>query len=187
VNPYGTRTAMDDLDAVRPALGCRQLDVIGSSYGATAAQAYLKLHPSSVRTLILVAGTAIDVPFFGRWAVNAQRALNQVAAICDSQPACRRAFPKWERQFGELVKAWNARPVRTRKGVRMTGDEFAGVVHVMLLDMNKAASIPLLVSRAAKGDYTLLNQQGPGGPRLAKHAAHDRVDLVQRALDRPRR
>jgi pimeloyl-ACP methyl ester carboxylesterase len=162
MNQYGTRTAMDDLDAVRAALGYRQLDVIGSSYGATAAQVYLELHPSSVRTLILLAGTAIDVPIFGRWAVNAQRALDQVGAICHSQPACRKAFPNWERQFGELVKAWNAYPVQTRKGVMMTGDELAGVVHVMLLDMNKAPSIPLLVSRAAEGDYAPLNQQGPG-------------------------
>jgi hypothetical protein len=30
--------AMDDLDAVRTALGYRQLDLIGSSYGATAAR-----------------------------------------------------------------------------------------------------------------------------------------------------
>ena len=45
VTQYGTRMAMDDLDAVRAALGYRQLDVIGSSYGATAAQVYLKLHP----------------------------------------------------------------------------------------------------------------------------------------------
>ena len=50
VTQYGTRMAMDDLDAVRAALGYRQLDVIGSSYGATAAQVYLKLHPSSVHT-----------------------------------------------------------------------------------------------------------------------------------------
>src|SRR5512141_1419601 len=51
---YGTRMAMDDLDAVRAALGYRQLDVIGSSYGATAAQVYVKLHPRSVRSLILM-------------------------------------------------------------------------------------------------------------------------------------
>lgn len=162
MNQYGTRTAMDDLDAVRAALGYPQLDVIGGSYGATAAQVYLKLHPSSVRTLVLEGATALDVPFFGRFAVNAQRALNQVAATCDSQPACRKAFPHWERQFGEIVKAWNAHPVKTRKGVMMTGNEFAGVVHVMLLDMNTAPSIPLVVSRAAKGDYAPLNQQGPG-------------------------
>lgn len=156
VTQYGTRMAMDDLDAVRAALGYRQLDVFGSSYGATAAQVYLKLHPSRVRTLILWAGTAIDVPIFDRWAVNAQRALDQLAALCASEPACRKAFPGWERQFGELVRAWNAHPGP------MTGDELASVVHAMLFDLEKAISIPLVVSSAAKGDYAPLEQAGSG-------------------------
>ncbi len=157
VTQYGTRMAMDDLDAVRAALGYRQLDVIGSSYGATAAQVYLKLLPSSVHTLILSAGTAVDVPFFGRYAVNAQRALDQLAELCASQPDCRKAFPNWERQFGELVKAWNAHPVHG-----MTGDKFASVVHAMLLNLDKAISIPLVVSRAAAGDYAPLEHAGSG-------------------------
>lgn len=163
VRQYGTRAAMDDLDAVRAALGYRQLDVIGGSYGATAAQVYFKLHPSSVRTLTLEGATAIDVPFFGRYAVNAQRALDQLAALCDSQPACRKTFPNWKQQFGRIVKAWNAHPVRTtRKGAVMTGDRFASVIHSMLIDMNDAVSIPLVVTRAAKGDYAPLNSEGPG-------------------------
>jgi pimeloyl-ACP methyl ester carboxylesterase len=156
ITQYGTRTAMDDLDAVRAALGYRQLDVFGSSYGATAAQVYLKLHPSRVRTLILFAGTAIDVPLFDRWAVNAQRALDQLAALCASEPACRKAFPGWERQFGELVRAWNANPGP------MTGDELASVVHAMLLDLEKAVAIPLVVSSAARGDYGPLKRAGSG-------------------------
>ena len=157
VTQYGTRMAMDDLDAVRAALGYRQLDVIGSSYGATAAQVYLKLHPASVHTLILSGGTAIDVPFFGRYAVNAQRALDQLATYCASQPDCRKAFPNWEHQFGELVKAWNAHPVHGR-----SGDELASVVHVMLLDGTKAVSIPLVISHAAAGDYAPLEHAGSG-------------------------
>jgi pimeloyl-ACP methyl ester carboxylesterase len=157
VTQYGTRMAMDDLDAVRAALGYRQLDVIGSSYGATAAQVYLKLHPASVHTLILSGGTAIDVPFFDRYAVNAQRALDQLARLCAAQPDCRKAFPDWERQFGKLVKAWNVHPVHG-----MSGDEFASVIHAMLLSLDKAVSIPLVVSRAAKGDYTPLDHAGAG-------------------------
>jgi pimeloyl-ACP methyl ester carboxylesterase len=157
VTQYGTRMAMDDLDAVRAALGYRQLDVIGSSYGATAAQVYLKLHPSSVRTLMLTGGTAIDVPYFDRYAVNAQRALDELAKLCASERACRQAFPGWERQFGALVKAWNAHPVHG-----MTGDEFASVVHAMLLDLDKAVSIPLVVSRAARGDYAPLKDEDSG-------------------------
>jgi pimeloyl-ACP methyl ester carboxylesterase len=158
VTQYGTRMAMDDLDDVRAAIGYRQLDVIGSSYGATAAQVYLKLHPSSVRTLVLLGGTAIDVPFFSRYAVDAQHALDQLASLCTSDPGCRKAFPGWERRLGELVKAWNAHPVNG-----MTGDGLASVVHGMLLDLQKAVSIPLVVSRAAEGDYVPLERAGPAG------------------------
>jgi pimeloyl-ACP methyl ester carboxylesterase len=154
---YGTRMAMDDLDAVRAALRYRQLDVYGGSYGATAAQVYARLHPSSVRTLILSGASALDVPFFARYAVNAQHALDQLARVCASQAPCRKAFPHWEMQFGELVKAWNARPAHG-----MTGDQFASVVHKMLRDVNTAVSIPLVVSRAAKGDYGPLDHAGSG-------------------------
>ena len=157
VTQYGTRMAMEDLDAVRAALGYRQLDVYGGSYGATAAQIYLKLHPSRVHTLMLSGASALDVPFFDRYAVNAQHALDQLAQLCASQPACRKAFPGWEREFGELVKAWNAHPVQG-----MSGDELASVVHVMQLNVTTAVSIPLLVSRAAKGDYGPLKHAGSG-------------------------
>lgn len=152
----GTRAAMDDLDAVRAALGYRRLDVIGSSYGATAAQVYLRSHPSSVHTLMLTGATALDVPFFASYARNAQRALDQLATLCASDPACRAAFPGWQRQFGQLVAAWNAQPGP------MTGDQLASVVHVMLLDLTTAVSIPLVVSRAATGDYAPLERAGPG-------------------------
>jgi len=149
--------AMDDLDAVRKALGYRQLDIIGSSYGATAAQVYLTLHPAAVHTLVLAAGTAIDVPFFYRYAVNAQRALDQLAKSCASQPDCRKTFPNWERQFGGLVKAWNTHPMHG-----MSGDELASVIHAMLLDSEKAVSIPLVVNHAAAGDYAPLGHAGSG-------------------------
>ena len=158
VTQYGTRMAMDDLDAVRAALGYRRLDVLGSSYGATAAQVYVRLHPSSVRTLVLMGGTAIDVPYFGRYAVNAQRALDQLASLCASDPVCRKTFPGWERRFGELVRAWNANSFESG----MTGDELASVVQGMLRDLRKAVSIPLVVSRAADGDYAPLHAQGSG-------------------------
>jgi pimeloyl-ACP methyl ester carboxylesterase len=157
VTQYGTRMAMDDLDAVRAALGYRRLDVIGSSYGATAAQVFLKLHPSSVRTAVLLGGTAIDVPFFARYAVNAQRALDQLASLCASDSGCRKAFPGWERRFGRLVKAWNDHPGP------MTGDELASVVQFMLRDLQTAVFVPLVVSRAADGDYAALEQQRSPG------------------------
>ena len=110
-----------------------------------------------MRTLVLLAGTAIDVPLFDRYAVNAQRALDQLAKLCASQPDCRKAFPDWEHRFGELREGPGRPPV-----YGMNGDELASVVHVMLLNLDKAVSIPLVVSRAAAGDYAPLKHAGSG-------------------------
>ena len=159
VTQYGTRTAMDDLDAVRAALGYTQLDVYGGSYGATAAQVYLKRHPSRVRTLVLDGSTAMDIPFYGRFAVNAQRALADVAKRCAADVLCAKAFPGWQKQFHRLVAAWNDHPVTVAKGETMTGDQLAGVVQQMLVNAFSASSIPLVVARAARGDYSSLGQQ----------------------------
>lgn len=165
IRQYGTRAAMDDLDALRAALGYKQLDLYGASYGATAAQAYLKRHPSAVRTIALDGATAIDVPFFSRFAVNAQAALDRVAARCNADTACHTTFPSWRADFSKLVRAWDEHPIRNRKNETTTGAGLAGVVQGMLLDTSTAAQIPLLVSRAAAGNYGPLNAQIKPGAR----------------------
>ena len=154
---YGTRAAMEDLDRVRAALGYEQLDVVGGSYGATAAEMYVRLHPESVRTAVLMGATALDVPFWSRWAVNAQRALGQVARLCARDADCAKAFPGWTAQFSRLVKRWNAHPAKIAKGVTVTGDQLAGLVQSLLLGLDRSVTLPHLIARTAKGDYRPLN------------------------------
>ena len=129
---YGTSAAMDDLEAVRAALGYRQLNVYGTSYGATAAQVYLKRHPDSVRTIVLDGATAINVSFYGRFAVNAENALAQVAKRFAAESACRRAYPNWRGQLSSLIRRWDAHPLRNRKGETIDGAGLAGVIQGML-------------------------------------------------------
>jgi pimeloyl-ACP methyl ester carboxylesterase len=157
ITQYGTRAAMDDLNAVRAALGYEQLDIYGASYGATAAQVYLKWHPSSVRTVTLDGATAIDVPFFSRFAVDAQAALDQAAARCTADAACRKAFPNWRATFTKLVRAWDKHPIGNRENETTTGSGLAGIVQAMLVDPSTTAEIPLVVTRAAVRDYGPLN------------------------------
>ena len=180
---YGTRMAADDLDAVRAALGYRQLDVIGGSYGATAAQVYMKLHPTSVRTLTLIGPSALDVPLFGRWAVNSQRALDQWAQLCDSQSVCHKEFPGWERQFGELVKAWDAHPVQIREGVTITVSSsppsFTACWSTRARRPRSRCSSAAPPSRRLRGRSTRQATE----TSAVSPAAHVLVDLVQRALD----
>jgi pimeloyl-ACP methyl ester carboxylesterase len=150
---YGSAAAADDLEAVRAALGYRTLDVYGGSYGATLAQIYLARHPRSVRTVVLDGGTLLDIPFFERFAANGQRSLDQIAARCTAARTCAQAFPAWSSQLRSLIAAWNERPARITADTTLTGDAFAGVIQSLTLTASSAASIPLVVSRAAAGVY----------------------------------
>lgn len=165
---YGTAAAADDLDAVRAALGYRQLNVYGTSYGATLAQVYLARHPRSVRTVVLDGGTLLDIPFFERFAVNGQRALDQVARRCAADRACARAFPSWPSQLRSLIASWNAKPRQITPAAKLTGNDLAGVVQSMTRTAADAAEIPLVVSRAAARKYApLAGHLSSSGPTLA--------------------
>jgi pimeloyl-ACP methyl ester carboxylesterase len=163
VTQYGTRAAMDDLDAVRRALGYEQLDIYGVSYGATAAQVYLRRHRSSVRTLVLDGATELGASLYAHFAQNAERSLTQLERRCRTDEACTRAFPHWRATFDRLVRRWNRSPVRLGRRVSMTGDDLAGVVQTMLLDPEDAAAIPLVVAHAARRDFGPLEKQGRPG------------------------
>ena len=150
---YGTRAAVDDLEAARIALGYRSFDLYGTSDGATVAQIYLKRHPSSVRTLTLDGATFTDVPFYSRYARNGEQALGVIERECAQQPACAKAFPKWRNDLNTLIAKWNKAPQKLSKTSTITGDGLAGVVQGMMITAANAAKIPLLVSHAAAGDY----------------------------------
>ena len=57
---YTTDIAMQDLDAVREALGYEHLNLYGVSYGTRAALVYLKMFPQHVRSIVLDA--VVDPP-----------------------------------------------------------------------------------------------------------------------------
>jgi pimeloyl-ACP methyl ester carboxylesterase len=158
---YGTVAAMDDLDAVRAALGYRTLDVYGTSYGATAAQVFLNRHPRSVRTVVLDGGTLLDIPFLARFSSNGERALDLLAARCSADARCARTYPGWRTQLSDLIARWNESPVELN-GERLGGDWLAGVVQSLTLSAGTAVRIPLLVSRAAAGDTSPLEPYASG-------------------------
>ena len=181
---YGTAAAADDLEAVRAALGYRRLNLYGISYGATLAQVYLARHPRSVRSMVLDGGTLIDVPFFGRFAVNGQRALDLVARRCTREPACARSFPGWTLQLRSLIEVWNAKPVAIGPGVTLSGNDLAGVIQLLTLNASSAASIPLAVSPQPAATTRRWRARSE---RRCRQPADVLVGLVQRALGRPRR
>jgi pimeloyl-ACP methyl ester carboxylesterase len=153
---YTTSVAADDLEIVRRTLGYGRIDLFGSSYGATLAQAYVRRHPESVRSVVLDSASLPDVRIYDVSARNAERALEAQLARCAAEPACARAYRHPRRQLDQLL----ARPPRLVAlpigTVLLRPDDIAWTVDWLSETAENAAIIPFAVNAAARGDYTAL-------------------------------
>ena len=150
VTHYRTPDAMDDLDDVRVALGYDTIDVWGGSYGATAAQVFLRRHPASVRTVVLEGATLLDIPVFERWASSGQRALDLLHKRCHADRSCAKAFPQWYERFPALLAKLAKKPVAVGT-TTVDGAYVAGGVHELTANMGGAAAVPFLLTKAEGG------------------------------------
>src|SRR5262249_3586634 len=133
---------------------------------------------------VLDSGTLVGIPFYSRFAANGERALDAIAARCHDQSRCDASYPWWREQLTALIRRWNETPVHLPGGGSITGDRLAGVIQSLSLSVEGAALVPYVVTHAA--------ERRPRAPRPARrwrrdHAIdHVLVDLVQRAVGRPR-
>lgn len=156
---YTTAAAMDDLDAVRQALGYDKIDVYGNSYGATAVQYYMRQHGDRVRAAVLDGGTLVDVPIFELVAPNSQRALDDVLARCLADSGCVAAYPNVRTELTAVMARLSQKPVATDvidlsgQPIVVTSDVFAGTIHQLLVGSD-SGTIPWLIHTAWSGNLT---------------------------------
>ncbi|HYU82317.1 MAG TPA: alpha/beta fold hydrolase, partial [Candidatus Polarisedimenticolia bacterium] len=157
---YTTSVAMDDLDLVRAALGYDQINLYGVSYGATAAQYYLRQHEDRVRTAVLDGATLLDVPVFERIAPNTQRALDLLFDRCDTSAVCAGPYPGLRAEFAAVLARVTKDPVTTivtrpstSQPVVIDRSTFAGSVHLLLMNAQSAAGLPKYIHAAYGGDF----------------------------------
>jgi pimeloyl-ACP methyl ester carboxylesterase len=160
---YTTSVAMDDLDLVRAALGYEQINLYGVSYGATAAQYYVRQHEQRVRTVILDGATLLDVPVLERIATNTQRALDLLFDRCDTSAVCAGPYPGLRGEFAAVLARVTTDPVTTTvthpstsQPVVMDRATFAGAVHLLLMNAQSAAGLPSYIHAAYGGDFDRL-------------------------------
>ncbi len=162
--PYGlytTDAAARDIEKVRLALGYKQVNVWGGSYGTRLAQHYARLYPASVRTLILDGVAAPDqvIPAGGH---DAQAALENTFRLCEKEAACARTFPALRSEFASLhaklaqgaVTVTMADP-RTAaiRPVTISLRRFAATVHRVLYSQADAHTLPFLIHSAFNGRW----------------------------------
>jgi len=157
---YNTPMAVGDLDEVRAWFGYARLNLYGTSYGTSVAQAYLRKHPDRVRTIALHGPMPLDLPMWQDIPVSAQRALDHLFEECGTQPACAGAFPGVREEFAAVLTRLRASP----ESVTVEGPGGAtkaviddqiirGLVYGALYSARSMGDIPLLIHSASTGDY----------------------------------
>jgi pimeloyl-ACP methyl ester carboxylesterase len=159
---YTTTDASDDLDELRTALGYRQVNLDGGSYGTRVALQYIRRHSGAVRSAVLRAVSPFDYAIPLHFARAGQDALDAVLAECESTEACNAAYPAARRQVNELIARLQREPVEVSISnpengqpitVTMTNPIFVSRLHLLLFSSTLAAQIPSLIDAAYRGDY----------------------------------
>jgi pimeloyl-ACP methyl ester carboxylesterase len=165
---YTTSEAVNDLEAVRLAIGAPQVNLIGISYGTRVAQEYLRRHPETTRTVVLDGVVPPELALGSEQARNLETAVDAQFARCAAEPACRRRFGSPRDRLDDLLARLRAQPqpVSFRDPVTneprvetLTAETVAGVVRLYAYVPQLFAMLPMSLAEAASGrPETLLSQ-----------------------------
>ena len=201
---YTTSIAVQDLDAVRAALGYEQLNLFGGSYGTRVAQHYARRFPEHTRALVLDGVVPPSLALVPNVAIESQRALEGVFARCASDPACDQRFPALASQFAKLDARLRRETVPVRLADPVTGESrmiqvtrahLVAMARMLLYSPATASILPLVLHEAAtNGDFAPLAAQaemaGKDLERMISMGMHNSVVCAEdaphfaRAVDR---
>lgn len=174
---FTTTLAMQDLDAVRQAIGAERINLVGASYGTRAALEYQRQFPSSVRRSVLDGVAPPDMVLPVSAGADAQAALDALFAACAAEPACTRQWPtlraQWDGLLASLPRVVTVNdPLSGRpESFTLSRDLLLGAVRAPLYVPTLGAALPAAIAAAADGRFEPLAALAGvlsrrGGPRL---------------------
>lgn len=183
--PYGdlrfftTTLAMQDVDAVRQALGAPQVNLVGASYGTRAALEYLRQFAPAVRRAVIDGVAPPDMALPSSASGDNQAALDAMLVACERDADCQRRYPGLRADWAAVLARLPHDTVVVHpltgelQPVRLTRETVLGSVRGPLYAPALAAGLPYAVQQAARGRFeallglsTMLGGRGPN--RLAE-------------------
>lgn len=154
---YTTSVAMQDVEAVRQALGAPRINLVGGSYGTRAALEYMRQFPQAVRRAVLDGVAPPDMALPASFSPDNQAALDAVIDACAAEAACAARLPglrqRWQTLLASLPRTVRAtHPVTGQvQHLELTRDSLLGLTRGPLYVPALAAALPFAVSEAADG------------------------------------
>ena len=198
---YTTTDAVDDLDAVRHALGAERVNLVGISYGTRLAQQYARRHPERVRSVVLDGVVPNDLVLGAEHAGNLEAALDRQFQRCRNDPVCTERLGDPRRHLDALLALEEGPEVGYRdpasgewRQERYRRDHLVAVTRMFSYAPNAAGLLPLVLAEAAAGRYapllaqarwlmSALGEEIHSGMQLSVMCAEDAAELVENPAD----
>jgi pimeloyl-ACP methyl ester carboxylesterase len=154
---YTTSVAVQDLDAVRAALGYQRINLYGVSYGTRVAQHYVRRFPAQTRSVILDGVVPPQLALGTATALNAENALSNILSRCKHDAECNKRFGDAEAKYRSLRGSLHTHSVTVNLADPTSGEpsklEFtsyhlATVLRLGSYTAEQAALLPLMLHDA---------------------------------------
>lgn len=167
---YTTRQSAADLDLVRQALGAKQVDLLGTSYGTWLALEMMRYYPDSVRSAVLNSPVPPQTDLLAGQLIAFQDSLDAVYKGCAADVRCDASFPNLERLLQRTVKELDSNPrdvqykdptTNKQETAPIDGQTFMSLVYQLVFIGPFIPFVAPLVGSVAQGEDELLSQLLP--------------------------
>ncbi len=165
LSAYNSAANAADLADLRKALGYRQVNLWGISYGTRLALTTMRDAPDGIRSVVLDSVYPPDVDIYTEGPANLARALDTLFKGCAADAACNAAYPNLRQVFFDTAAALSKDPVKltavnplNNKSYPMVldGDMLISLIFQMLYQTDMLAELPQIIYQAKAGAYTAL-------------------------------
>ncbi|MEU3774617.1 alpha/beta fold hydrolase [Streptomyces sp. NPDC032472] len=174
LSAYNSTENAADFADLRTALGIRQWNVYGYSYGTNLALTLLRLHPQGIRAVALDSPSPPQVTMLPWGWSSAREGIGNVLDACAAQPACKSRYPDLRRTLNEQVRRLEAKPLTMAATAPSGGNPVKAVLDGgALLNLMVAFGVKPVDLPAA------LQELGQGNPqRFAQARAKDSLQPI---------
>lgn len=163
LSQYNSERSARDIEELRKALGVKQWNLWGLSYGSRLAFAVARDFPASVRSIIHDAPSYPGGPEIIDDFRGADLAINRLLSKCAADAACSRRYPDLRTRFFEALQRLRRQPILVGEK-RYDDTRLANVIRIYLFNSapaiyeQRVQSLLAYMDAAARGDGDLLLQ-----------------------------
>ncbi|MDH4385117.1 MAG: alpha/beta hydrolase [Caulobacter sp.] len=155
LSQYNERQVALDIQDLRKALGYRQIDLVGVSYGTSIAMAALRHAPQGVRAVVLDSPWPPEASWAQGGPSMVADAVRVVMAKCAADAGCANRYPTLRKDVEAMANRFLAGP-QAGKARSYRADDLGGFLMDAAYSGQGARQLPADLAAMARGDFSVL-------------------------------